>query len=59
VETFGVGGSWFARAEDVIATLLPELREGVTVYVKGSRVNRLERVVAALVPGGATQGGGH
>jgi UDP-N-acetylmuramoyl-tripeptide--D-alanyl-D-alanine ligase len=59
VETFGVGASWFARAEDVVATLLPELRAGVTVYVKGSRVNRLERVVAALVPGGATQGGGH
>jgi len=59
VEAFGVGASWFAKAEDVVATLLPELREGVTIYVKGSRVNRLERVVAALVPGGATQGGGH
>jgi UDP-N-acetylmuramoyl-tripeptide--D-alanyl-D-alanine ligase len=59
VETFGVGASWFARAEDVVATLLPELREGVTIYIKGSRVNRLERVVAALVPGGAAPAGGH
>jgi len=59
VETFGVGASWFAKADDVVATLLPELREGVTIYVKGSRVNRLERVIAALLPAGAVQGGGH
>jgi UDP-N-acetylmuramoyl-tripeptide--D-alanyl-D-alanine ligase len=59
VETFGVGASWFANADDVIATLLPVLRDGVTIYVKGSRVNRLERVVAALMPGHAPQAGGH
>jgi hypothetical protein len=27
--------------------------------VKGSRVNRLERVTAALAPGDAAQAGGH
>jgi UDP-N-acetylmuramyl pentapeptide synthase len=59
VETSGVGASWFAKADDVVATLLPELREGVTIYVKGSRVNRLERVIAALMPAGAVQGGQH
>ncbi len=56
VETFGVGASWFAHADDVVATLLPHLREGLTVYVKGSRVNKLERVVAALMPGDAPKG---
>jgi UDP-N-acetylmuramoyl-tripeptide--D-alanyl-D-alanine ligase len=59
VEAFGVGASWFANAEDVVATLLPELRDGVTIYVKGSRVNRLERVIAALLPAGSSQAGGH
>jgi UDP-N-acetylmuramoyl-tripeptide--D-alanyl-D-alanine ligase len=59
VESFGVGASWFANADDVVATLRPVLRDGVTIYVKGSRVNRLERVVAALVPADAAQAGGH
>jgi UDP-N-acetylmuramoyl-tripeptide--D-alanyl-D-alanine ligase len=59
VESFGVGASWFANADDVVATLKPVLREGVTIYVKGSRVNRLERVVAALVPGDAPSAGVH
>jgi len=32
------------------------LSPGVTLLVKGSRVNRLERVVQALVAGGDTAG---
>ena len=48
VTVFGAGAAWFADAEALIGAIIPELRVGVTVLVKGSRVNRLERVVAAL-----------
>jgi UDP-N-acetylmuramoyl-tripeptide--D-alanyl-D-alanine ligase len=48
VASFGVGGEWFADAESMVRRLEAELAAGVTVLVKGSRVNRLERVVAAL-----------
>jgi UDP-N-acetylmuramoyl-tripeptide--D-alanyl-D-alanine ligase len=50
-ETFGSGAEWFADAESLIRRLQAEIVPGVTVLVKGSRVNRLERVVAALGPG--------
>ena len=40
-----------------VATLMPDLHAGLTIYVKGSRVNRLERVTAALAPGSAAAGG--
>jgi UDP-N-acetylmuramyl pentapeptide synthase len=36
--------------------LQSELSTGVTVLVKGSRINRLERVVQALTGGGVTSG---
>jgi UDP-N-acetylmuramoyl-tripeptide--D-alanyl-D-alanine ligase len=49
VASFGPGGEWFADAGALIAALEPSLTAGVTVLVKGSRVNRLERVVKALV----------
>lgn len=58
VETFGPGASWYAGTDELIRTLQEELHTGLTVYVKGSRVNRLERVTAALVTG-AAQAGGH
>jgi UDP-N-acetylmuramoyl-tripeptide--D-alanyl-D-alanine ligase len=48
VETFGPGGEWFADPSALIRRLQAELSPGVTVLVKGSRVNRLERVVQAL-----------
>jgi UDP-N-acetylmuramoyl-tripeptide--D-alanyl-D-alanine ligase len=54
VAAFGAGACWYANTDDLIAALQPELRAGLTVYVKGSRVNRLERVTAALVPAGVT-----
>ncbi|MGI9246760.1 MAG: UDP-N-acetylmuramoyl-tripeptide--D-alanyl-D-alanine ligase [Steroidobacteraceae bacterium] len=56
VESFGPGATWFDGADSLVATLLPELREGLTLYVKGSRVNRLERVTAALAPAAAASG---
>jgi UDP-N-acetylmuramoyl-tripeptide--D-alanyl-D-alanine ligase len=51
VETFGPGGEWFADPNALIRRLQAELSSGVTVLVKGSRVNRLERVVQALAGG--------
>jgi len=56
VETFGSGGEWFADVDSLIRRLQAELSPGVTVLIKGSRVNRLERVVQAL-SGGASGSG--
>jgi UDP-N-acetylmuramoyl-tripeptide--D-alanyl-D-alanine ligase len=56
VETFGSGAEWFADAESLTRRLQAELAAGVTVLIKGSRVNRLERVVQALAGGGAGSG---
>ena len=54
VAAFGAGASWYANTDELVAALRPELHAGLTVYVKGSRVNRLERVTAALVPAGGS-----
>ncbi|HET9693588.1 MAG TPA: UDP-N-acetylmuramoyl-tripeptide--D-alanyl-D-alanine ligase [Steroidobacteraceae bacterium] len=56
VEAFGTAATWHPSIDELIATLLAEVHAGLTIYVKGSRVNRLERVTAALT-GAAT--GGH
>jgi UDP-N-acetylmuramoyl-tripeptide--D-alanyl-D-alanine ligase len=48
VEAFGAGAHWFASVDAVIERLGAELSPEVTLLVKGSRVNRLERVVDAL-----------
>ena len=48
VEAFGTGAEWFSDADALSRRLRAELVPGVTVLVKGSRVNRLERVVQAL-----------
>jgi UDP-N-acetylmuramoyl-tripeptide--D-alanyl-D-alanine ligase len=53
VETFGSGGEWFQDADSLIKRLETQVGPGVTVLIKGSRVNRLERVVQALLAGGA------
>jgi UDP-N-acetylmuramoyl-tripeptide--D-alanyl-D-alanine ligase len=55
-ETFGSGAEWFPDADSLIRRLQAEIGSGVTVLVKGSRVNRLERVVQALSGGGSTSG---
>jgi UDP-N-acetylmuramoyl-tripeptide--D-alanyl-D-alanine ligase len=52
VSEFGAGGEWFADGDALVARVAGLLSEDVTVLIKGSRVNRLERVVAALVPAG-------
>jgi UDP-N-acetylmuramoyl-tripeptide--D-alanyl-D-alanine ligase len=56
VETFGSGGEWFADADSLIRRLQAELVPGVTLLIKGSRINRLERVVQALTGGGVGSG---
>jgi UDP-N-acetylmuramoyl-tripeptide--D-alanyl-D-alanine ligase len=54
VETFGSGGEWFADVDSLTRRLSAELTSNVTVLIKGSRVNKLERVVLALLGGGAS-----
>jgi UDP-N-acetylmuramoyl-tripeptide--D-alanyl-D-alanine ligase len=48
VESFGRGGQWFAEA-NALAEALRGAPPDVRMLIKGSRVNRLERVVDALV----------
>ncbi len=49
VESFGKGGQWFADST-ALADALNAAPQDVRMLIKGSRVNRLERVVEALVP---------
>jgi UDP-N-acetylmuramoyl-tripeptide--D-alanyl-D-alanine ligase len=49
VEAFGSGGEWFADTEALARAVNAELTREVCVLVKGSRSNRLERVVEALL----------
>ena len=70
VERFGTGGQWFPDTEALTRELLralsavraadgePEVRS-VRLLVKGSRVNRLERVVTALVSNSKDNSDGH
>ena len=53
---FGVGAECYASGEALSQSLATALRahgapQEVTVYVKGSRMNRLEKVVAAVLAG--------
>ena len=48
VESFGRGGQWFAEA-NALAEALHAAPPDVRMLIKGSRVNRLERVVEALI----------
>src|SRR5262245_12434980 len=56
VEAFGSGGEWFADTEALARAVNAELTREVCVLVKGSRSNRLERVVEALVGKSAPDG---
>jgi UDP-N-acetylmuramoyl-tripeptide--D-alanyl-D-alanine ligase len=64
-ERFGTGGQWFPDTEALTRELLRALSASgaapasVRLLVKGSRVNRLERVVAALVQPHPDNAGGH
>jgi UDP-N-acetylmuramoyl-tripeptide--D-alanyl-D-alanine ligase len=50
-EAFGRGAEWFPDVETLIRRVSAELEPGTTVLIKGSRMNRLERVVEALAAG--------
>lgn len=56
VEAFGPGAEWFADTESLARAVNAELTREVCVLVKGSRSNRLERVVDALVGSPSGQG---
>ena len=49
VEAFGIGAQWFPDGETLARALECDLTPEVRLLIKGSRVNRLERVVDALV----------
>jgi UDP-N-acetylmuramoyl-tripeptide--D-alanyl-D-alanine ligase len=48
VEAFGAGAEWFADTDSLARAVNAELTREVCVLVKGSRMNRLERVVESL-----------
>ena len=48
-DAFGARASWFHDAAELADALSASLEPGITALVKGSRVNRLERVVEQLV----------
>jgi UDP-N-acetylmuramoyl-tripeptide--D-alanyl-D-alanine ligase len=52
VQSFGAGGQWYADAQALSAALIASANSGVRMLVKGSRMNRLERVVEALTTAG-------
>ena len=49
VRVFGKGATFFDSQKDMIGTLKEELKGDETILVKGSRTQRMENVVAALV----------
>jgi UDP-N-acetylmuramoyl-tripeptide--D-alanyl-D-alanine ligase len=55
VEAFGSGASWHADTEALAQAVAAALTPQVTLLVKGSRSNRLERVVAHLTGGSAKE----
>jgi UDP-N-acetylmuramoyl-tripeptide--D-alanyl-D-alanine ligase len=48
VEAFGAGAEWYSDADSLLRRLQAEISPGVTILIKGSRVNRLERIVQGL-----------
>ncbi len=64
VDSFGAGAHWFPDAQALSSALVTALGSApsaaaVRLLIKGSRVNRLERVVDTLVHGSIQQTGGH
>lgn len=64
VESFGTGAQWFPDGTALTSALQSALAgapaaAGIRVLIKGSRVNRLERVVDVLVHGSTQATGGH
>ena len=56
VASFGQGASWHPDTATLTAAVVSALAPEVRLLVKGSRSNRLERVVAALDPSPAAKG---
>ncbi len=62
VDSFGADAQWFPDAQALSSALVAALGDAggpVRLLIKGSRVNRLERVVDTLVHGSIQQTGGH
>ena len=53
VRSFGASGRHFESVDELVAAVKNELREGVSVLVKGSRFMRMERVVDAIAMEGS------
>jgi len=49
VQAFGIGATYFDNQKDLIDALKQELKGDETILIKGSRVQRMENVAAALV----------
>jgi len=49
VQAFGLGATFYEKQEDLIAELKQEIRGDEVILIKGSRAQRMENVVAALV----------
>jgi UDP-N-acetylmuramoyl-tripeptide--D-alanyl-D-alanine ligase len=47
-DAFGDGAEKFFDANELAQHIKPMIAPGITVLIKGSRVNRLERVVDAI-----------
>jgi UDP-N-acetylmuramoyl-tripeptide--D-alanyl-D-alanine ligase len=59
VESFGAGAEWYPDAQALAQALDEAATRDVRMLIKGSRMNRLERVVEALVSSsGSTRAGG-
>ncbi len=58
-ESFGTGAEAYQDAQALISALDAAVQPDVCLLIKGSRVNRLERVVEALAPEGSSGGGVH
>jgi UDP-N-acetylmuramoyl-tripeptide--D-alanyl-D-alanine ligase len=62
VASFGAGAQWFPDAQALASALTQALATAgpaVRLLIKGSRLNRLERVVDVLVQGSTQQTSGH